>query len=222
MTPAPATLATALAHADAVLFDFDGPLCDVFAGVPADRVARTLERAAGEPLISDDPLVVLRTVYDRSRTKARTVEDLLIHAEVEAVSASTANREGLDALIACIETGRKVGIVSNNSEPAIREFLARYEVVSVDVLVGRPYGRPDLMKPDPWPLRRAVSQLGEGAGGAAFIGDSLTDIEVAHIVGMPCVALANKAGKRARFLPTGAVVIDSMAELAQYLRGLGS
>jgi phosphoglycolate phosphatase len=32
-----------LRNAEAVLFDFDGPICSVFSGYPAPRVARDVE-----------------------------------------------------------------------------------------------------------------------------------------------------------------------------------
>jgi phosphoglycolate phosphatase len=74
------------------------------------------------------------------------------------------------------------------------------------------------MKPNPWPLRQALDELGYLPERVVFIGDSMTDIEVANIVGMPCVAYANKPAKRARFTGAGALVIDSMSELAVTVR----
>ena len=48
------------------------------------------------------------------------------------------------------------------------------------------------MKPDPWPLLTTTNVLGVEPDRAVLIGDSVTDIEAGHAVGMPCIACANK------------------------------
>ena len=51
-----------------LLLDFDGPTCDVFAGLPAPVVAKRLLALVGDPAIADrladndDPMQVLRAV----------------------------------------------------------------------------------------------------------------------------------------------------------------
>jgi phosphoglycolate phosphatase-like HAD superfamily hydrolase len=73
------------------------------------------------------------------------------------------------------------------------------------------------MKPNPWPVRTALLSAGVAARSAIYIGDSNSDIEVAQAVSMPCVAYANKPGKREQFEVTEAVVIDRMSELSAAL-----
>lgn len=194
-----------------VLFDFDGPLCDVFAGYPASDVARELEKLAGETFRTDDPLEVLRRVAGSS--VADSVEDALIVAEVRAVSCSSATIDGVESLRKCLASGLRVGIVSNNSEEAVRVFLATQRLENVSPVVGRERRHPELMKPHSWPMRKALAAAECSAESTVFVGDSLSDIEVARAVSMPCVAYANKPGKRALFEGAGAVTIDSMAEL---------
>ena len=211
------TLGSVLSHADAVLFDFDGPLCDVFAGMPSDSVARSLEELTG-PTGTDDPLEVLRIASKRPDVDVRLVDDQLIAAEIQAVASSVANADGVAALKSCIRLGRQVGIVSNNSERAIRAFLAAHELSDSGFLVvGRAYGRPDLMKPSPWGLRRSLAELAASAERSVFIGDSFSDIEAARVIGTQCIALANKPGKRARFEAARAVVIENMSEVSALL-----
>jgi phosphoglycolate phosphatase-like HAD superfamily hydrolase len=211
------SLSAVLNRASAVLFDFDGPLCDVFAGEPSANVARSLEHLAG-PAGTDDPLEVLRLAAQRPGVDVREVDDQLIAAEVGAIASSIANENGLRALTLCLKSGRAVGIVSNNSERAIRAFIADHELDETSVLiVGRPYGRPDLMKPNPWAINRALITLRTPAERSVFIGDSLSDIEAARAARTSCVALANKPGKRAGFQATRAVVIDEMSDITAAL-----
>jgi phosphoglycolate phosphatase-like HAD superfamily hydrolase len=212
-----ASLAEILTRARAVLFDFDGPLCDVFAGLPASRIAGELNRLLAEPVETDDPMAVLQAAAVEGARTAAAVDKKLREAERAAIEVASENRDGLAALNACRRAGRLVGIVSNNDEIAIRAFMARSGIPDVKPVIGRADGRPDLMKPHPWSLRQALDRLGCVPSEAVFIGDSDTDIEVSQVVGVVCVALANKRGKRARFESAGAYVIHSMAEVTAAL-----
>lgn len=205
-----------LRNVELVLFDFDGPLCDVFAGLPAPEVARQLEAISGDVCDTDDPLEVLRSTAIRRSGALEPVEDALIAAEVRAVSGSSPTVSGVEFLRSCLSRGLPVGIVSNNSADAVRAFLKAHGLSgAVAPVVGRAYRHPDLMKPNTWPIRTALTMAGKPAQSAVFIGDSLSDIEVARNVSMPCVAYANKPGKREQFESAAAdVVIDSMSELS--------
>jgi len=219
VSPAESPLSAILNRASAVLFDFDGPLCDVFAGEPSANVARSLERLVG-PVDADDPLAVLRVAAQRPGVDVQEVDDQLIAAEVTAIASSIANEDGLATLKLCLRSGRGICIVSNNSEQSIQAFMTEHKLSDADVrVIGRPYGRPDLMKPNSWTLERALSTLNTLSERSAFIGDSLSDIEAAQAAHVPCIALANKPGKQMLFRAAGAVVIDSMLEIAAALGG---
>lgn len=213
-----AKLRAILRNAELTLLDFDGPLCDVFAGVSAPEVARQLEKIAGMPFATDDPLEVLEVAASRRLDSVPTIEDELIAAEVRAVSCSSPTVEGVDFLRLCLSRGMRVGIVSNNSANAVHAFLENLGLSdSVTPVVGRAFRHPELMKPNPWPIRTALTTADVPAQSAVYVGDSLSDIEVAQAVSMPCVAYANQPGKRERFEETSAVVIDSMSELTAAL-----
>lgn len=138
----------------------------------------------------------------------------MVRAEVEAVAVSTPEPAGLACLRTIAEGGWKVGIVSNNSEDAVRLFLVKHGLqASASTIVGRPHRHPELMKPKPWPLVRATQILESTARETVLIGDSLTDIQACTATGTSCSAFANKADKAAHFARTSAVVINSMGEL---------
>lgn len=207
------------ATAKVVIFDFDGPLCDVFAGYPAWRVARELENVLGSTVDTDDPLQVLRESSTHPLGKVLEIEHELVAAELRAVSCSTATPGGLEAVKACVASGRVPAVVSNNSADAVRAFLGEAGLLGdVKVIVGREPGRPDLMKPNPWPMQRAFTALDIAAQDAVFVGDTSTDLEVAAVVGVPCLAYANKPGKREAFQQAGAAAVFSdMSLLASAL-----
>lgn len=213
------SLAEILTRARAVMFDFDGPLCDVFAGLPAPAIAAELNQLLANPVATDDPLAVLQGAAKESARTVDIVDEKLRQAERVAIEVATGNRDGLAALRACRQAGHRIGIISNNDETAIRTFMARSETPDIDLVIGRADGRPDLMKPHPWSLREALARLGYAPAEAVFVGDSDTDIEVSQLVGTVCIALANKPGKRSRFESAGAYVVDSMAEVTDAITG---
>ncbi|MEV5775653.1 HAD family hydrolase [Streptomyces antimycoticus] len=218
-----------LTQAAAVLFDFDGPLCDVFAGLPAPQVAHDLMRqvVARDPSLgakladTEDPMEVLRVTYEFNPELGLQVERALTAAEIEAVAVAGEPTTGaVEALEAAQATGRKVAVVSNNSADCVRVFLNRHSMNDrVDEVVGRAANRPDLMKPHPHSLLRAAELLKVGPSECVLIGDSLTDIQAAHVARSTAIGYANKAHKREAFAKAGAeAVIEHMEAIADAMR----
>lgn len=204
----------AFAHARAVLFDFDGPLCDVFAGYPASVVARELDGLVGQPHATEDPLEVLKLSADQSSEILMRTENALVAAEVTAVRQGVATPGGVAAIRKALTVGCRVGVVSNNSAQAVLEFLSMHQLGESSVtVVGRAPGKPWLMKPNPWPIQEALRQIECAPEAAVFVGDSATDIEAAVAANVSCVAYANKPGKLDEFRSSGAIVIDDMGQI---------
>lgn len=222
-------LSVAFADTTAVLFDFDGPICDVFAGLPAERVARDLAELAArsEPTLSgklsgiDDPIEVLRLTHEADNSIGLEVERALTAAEVEAVGVAGDPTPGaVAALEAVRDSGRKIAVVSNNSAECVRAFLDRHGLTAhVLEVIGRPGAQPELMKPNPHPLITAAELLGVDVTLCALIGDSLTDIQAAHAVGSTAIGYANKDRKHQAFDQARAEAItDSMQAIADAIR----
>ncbi|WP_219417713.1 HAD family hydrolase [Pseudonocardia nigra] len=221
-------LATTLRAARAVLFDFDGPICSVFAGFPAPTVAyslrtsleeRTGKRLALAPSQAEDPLEVLRLAPTLlGPDVAQVADDLLTTAETTAAGSASPTPGGDSSLRACAATGRRVAIVSNNSGAAVREYLGKHGLTHLvgDAVVGRAYGKPHLMKPDPSPIEAALRLLGVEPNAAVLVGDSVTDVEASRAAGVACIGYANKPGKR-DVLAGADAVIEDMRLFAEYL-----
>ncbi|MFL3869734.1 HAD-IA family hydrolase [Streptomyces griseobrunneus] len=222
------SLAATIAATSGVLFDFDGPVCDVFAGHPASGVARELAAVlvqidattGGQALGTDDPMEVLRLTPRAGEDAVRRIEAALTAAEVAAVKAAGPPVAGAtESLRAAHASGRKVAIVSNNSAACVREFLALHDLDRfVDQVIGRYPNRPDLMKPSPFSLQRAAKELGVRASTCTLIGDSTTDIEAAARAGSMAIGFANKPGKEAALAEAGAgTIITGMITVAAAL-----
>ena len=186
-----------IAQSDGLLLDFDGPVCDFYAGANPAQIAQEIRDRHGLAIETDDPL------------------DLIIHAvnegcDVDAINASIASAE-LTAVRDAIETSGArrlienfdglIAVVSNNDTEAIEAWLSAVDLRSpVASIVGRD---PRRMKPDPWAIFEAVKLTKLTIEKCVFVGDSLSDAEAAERAGAPFVAFANKPGKAKAFLDRG-------------------
>ncbi|MFF5802021.1 HAD family hydrolase [Streptomyces sp. NPDC012746] len=221
-------LAEVLEKARVIFFDFDGPVCDVFAGMPAPKVAEHLtallaaqdEGAGAKAAETDDPIEVMRIAHAAGDEIGRKVEDALTAAEVEAVLVAGPPTPGaVKALQAARASGRAVAVVSNNSAECVRRFLEEHELEGyVEKVIGRPAGQPHLMKPNPFPLIGAAEQMHMDVTHCTLIGDSLTDIQAAHAAGATVIGYANKPHKADLFAQAQAdAVTDDMQAIADAL-----
>ncbi|WP_435582552.1 HAD family hydrolase [Amycolatopsis thermoflava] len=218
------TAAELLDQAGALLLDFDGPVCSVFAGIPAPVVAdqlRTILVDAGhappDPVASSsDPFDVLEYAASLSDEDARYVEAAFTAHEVEAMTTAAPTEGGHELIQAWHGSGRPLAIVSNNSAAAISAYLDFYGLRPlVDTVSARESADVQLLKPHPHLLHQAVRTLGIPAERCVFVGDSRTDIEAAKAAGVRSIGYANKPGKRERFTSAGAdAITDVLTELA--------
>lgn len=207
-----------------VLLDFDGPVCSIFAGLPAPQVAAeltTILTMYGQPIPPGvdqaDPLDLIRHAGSRGPELLYLAERYLGGAELRAAETAEPTPGAAAFLVACRDTGRPVAIVSNNSAPAVTRYL---DQVGLAPLVAHVEGRipvaPELMKPHPTILRRALVAVEGAAASAVIVGDSTTDVQAGQAVGVRCLGYANKPGKDQRLRDAGAdAVIGSMTELAE-------
>lgn len=213
MTPTvddPEVLGGILAHAGSLLLDFDGPVCSVFAEIPASDVACQLRDMLDQAmsdyvLASDDPFEILRYALRLGGPDANYVEASLTAHEVEAVQSATPTRDAHELIRAWVDTGRRVAIVSNNSSAAVDTYLHKHKlsdlVSAVSARTGSNFRK---LKPDPYLVDRCLTSLDVDPNSAVFIGDSLSDISAGRAVGVTVVGFANKPRKLAMFAASGA------------------
>jgi HAD superfamily hydrolase (TIGR01509 family) len=211
-----------------VLIDFDGPVCDIFAGMPSDAVADELRgelRAAGIDIpqgaaMVGDPLEVFRVVADLGDDAAITAQELLTALEVRAVQTARPTPGAADLITAATQTGRTVTVVTNNSGAAVAYYLVRQELDRyVGKIVGRDDPDPALMKPSPYQVRYAVGLLQAEPEECVFVGDSATDVLAGLLGGVAVIGYANRPGKAEILSQTGArAVVTDLAEITAALR----
>jgi HAD superfamily hydrolase (TIGR01549 family) len=208
-----------------LLLDFDGPICSVFSRFPAAPLAARLRDTLAERGVSvpaelaqeRDPLEILRWTGGLGRDElTRTIEDALSAAELEAARVAAPTLYAREVIVAGAQAGRPIAIVSNNSPAAVSAYLDAHRLsVHIGPVIGRAYGQPDRMKPNPEPILTAVSALGASSRSCALIGDSVTDIQAARAAGVRSIAYVNKPAKAEKLDAVRPdATIESMAELA--------
>ncbi|MEV5961862.1 HAD-IA family hydrolase [Kribbella sp. NPDC051952] len=212
-----------LSSAEAVLFDFDGPICSLFDGYPAPQITRELLELAyqirgdlrpGLEQASSPHELLLAAAGDLGL--ARQLEAALQKAELAATETARPTPGAAESVAACAASGRLTAIVSNNYAEAVVAYLSQVGLSGqVAHIEGRNPADPTLMKPDPHLIERAIRTLGISATSCVFVGDQTTDITAGRAAGVPTIGYANKPGKSEAFEAAGAdAILISMFDLA--------
>jgi phosphoglycolate phosphatase len=204
-----------------VLIDFDGPVCDIFAGISDQAVADELRselRAAGIDIPRARPRWTTRW------RSAITAQELLTALELQAAQTARPTPGAADLITTATQTGRTVTVVTNNSGAAVAYYLVRHHLDQyVGKIVGRDDPDPALMKPSPYQVRYAVGLLQAEPAECVFIGDSATDVLAGLLGGVAVIGYANEPGKAEALSQTGArAVVTDLAEIATALRNAPS
>ncbi|MEU1522891.1 HAD hydrolase-like protein [Nocardia rhamnosiphila] len=212
-----------------LIFDVDGPICSVFDQFRDYEVAEQMRRSLDLPFpehiaTANDPFAVFRYAASFGDRYARLAERELARLEVEAMGSARPTPGADETLIANHARSGLNIMLSNNCVAAVDRYHARR---ATQGLVDGNYSRgvaedrryyTSLLKPDPFPLERAMAGTNVSPRECLYIGDSTTDIQVAHAAGMPAIAFADKPGKIEAFAPFEPdVIITEMSAVQRAL-----
>lgn len=215
-----------------LLFDFDGPICELFAGHDTRRMAddlRELLRGHVEHLTGLESETNAHTILRAARgLPSEAVAEAvkwLSERECEAVAAARLT-PGVRELIEGLTI--PMAVASNNAFEAIEECLDREALLDrfIGGIHGRHSERPWLMKPDPDCIERALHGLGgPDRDTVALIGDSEADALAATAAGIDFIGFvpASKGSAKVELLTAlGArAVVTDMADLTRVFVGAG-
>ncbi|MGV9791287.1 HAD family hydrolase [Streptomyces sp. NPDC003435] len=222
-----------LIGARVVLWDFDGPICRLFARHRAERVAAGLvEWLAGRGLhglLSEDerdtldPQVVLRAA-DRRHPGSDLVAELeerLTQDELLAAASALPTAYADPLIRTWTAVGSRLAVTTNNSPRVVRAYLAGRGLTGC--FAPHIYGRTAELrhlKPDPHCLERALAALGAAPGSALMIGDSPSDLVAADRAGVRFLGYAGGEQRAKQLRASGAeTVLTSLEPLLLALRG---
>ncbi|MFD0201238.1 MULTISPECIES: HAD family hydrolase [Saccharothrix] len=201
----PDVLGHILANTDVLLLDFDGPICSIFAGLPARRVATRLREVLmngghadlpPDVANTEDPFDVFRYAATLGEHEALYLEAALRANEIEAVATAEPTRGAEDLIVGWAATGRKLCVVSNNSDAAITTYLQRQDWIPLfETVSARSSSRASQLKPAPELVIQAIVATSTPPGRCTLVGDSIADVQAAHAAGVRSIAFANKVRK---------------------------
>ncbi|MEV5335686.1 HAD family hydrolase [Streptomyces werraensis] len=221
----PNDLRNLIEGARVVLWDFDGPVCRLFASHSAERVARDLvewlegrglhgllDESARESL---DPHVVLRAV-DRRHPGSDLVAELeerLTHEELKAAASARPTPYADPLVRTWTAVGARLAVTTNNSPRVVKEYLASRDLLPC--FAPHIYGRTQELrhlKPHPHCIRRALNAMGAAPATALMIGDTPSDFQAARAAGVPFLGYARNERKNKLLREAGAEMVVGSLE----------
>ena len=198
----PRALRQLLHGVDAVFFDFDGPVCDLFGRKPTAHIAEeikvmarlewgALDRDVEDCHDSHGILHRLRDMLDgtpaqRCREPLDEANTIVTRHEYEAVNSAVQVPDVEPLLDVLTDLRKRLVVVSNNAEEPVQRYLERTDLQSrFEAVCGRDPHEPRRMKPHPDAVRRALTAVGDmDPAKALLVGDQLTDLQAAKAAGI--------------------------------------
>jgi len=216
-----------------VLWDLDGPICELFAGHSAAKIASELVSLLGpgeqfkwlpmEERLSKDPHGMLAAISRRRPDTDLIVklEEWLTREELKAVDSALETPHAEDVIQAWAGQGVQLAVSTNNSAQAATAYLA---AKGLDGFFPHVCGRTRdlrLMKPHPNSLMLALDAMSADPSEALMLGDAPTDYEAARTAGVPflgyaCDLLKVQALRKAGVEPSR--IVRSLEEVWDVLR----
>lgn len=202
-----------------MIFDFDGPVCRLFAQHPVGYLTRRMHELFDgfDGLSSPHEILRLAALGGADAAAVARAERFVDEAEVAAAATAEPTPFADDLVELLVRRGPRLAVASNNSARSVRAYLERRGLAGHfgDRIFGRAPD-PALMKPDPDSLVRCLAALGADPRECVFIGDSSYDVQAAHKAGVPFLGYGRDEAKTETLRAYGAdVVIRSMGEITE-------
>jgi myo-inositol-1(or 4)-monophosphatase len=219
-----AELDAILASARYLIFDFDGPICDLSAAMPADTSQRLRALMPGDPAQapadSGDPFDVLATAVTQSPNLGGALDAELTSIELSAAAQATASGYVHETLAACRDSGRTSAVIGRQSAEAIHTYLAKHGLIDRTALVIAPGSYPPgHLQTLAHLVEDAIGALATTPAECALITASQAGIDAALSVGTRPIGYARTPADREHLAAAGATcIIPSLADLTLRLR----
>ncbi|MFD0139213.1 HAD family hydrolase [Streptomyces sp. NPDC127159] len=222
-----------IAKARFILFDFDGPICRLFAGHTAEDVARRLVEwlesrglrglLTEEERVHPDPHYVLEAIHRRHPQSdlVTELEERLTQQELKAVTSAMPTPYADPLIRTWSALGGQLAVATNNSARVATAYLARRDLDScfAPYVFGRTHDL-DLLKPHPHCLNQALNAMGADRTASLMIGDAPSDFYAAQNAGVAFIGFARNQDKEKRLRSAGTeVVVESLEPVLRMLRG---
>jgi beta-phosphoglucomutase-like phosphatase (HAD superfamily) len=210
-----------------LIFEFDGPVCDLSAVMPADtadRLRALLVSETGtlppEIVATSEPAEILAFAAGVSQEAAVRVDAELTSIEATAVATATPGAYIHEALAACRDSGRTAAIVSRHSADAVRAYLDQHslgdQIRHFTAVSGYPPGH---LQTRSHLTEETVRALGSKSADCALITASAAGIDAARKTGTHTIGYPTTPSTSQNLTAAGATcIVQSLADLTLRLR----
>jgi phosphoglycolate phosphatase len=215
----------------AFVFDFDGTLAlpNIDFGLMRRQVDTIAARYGADPdqfnqlyileMIDMVAAQLQQASGGRGANFYREAHDSILALEAECARTGGMLPGAIEVLQALRRWGFKVGVVTRNSDSAVRTICTMIDTLC-DVFLPREAVR--FVKPHPAHLELALERLQVSAPQAVMIGDGPIDITAGKAVGLKTVAVLTGGSRRDALLASRPdLILDSVADLLPRVQGDG-
>jgi myo-inositol-1(or 4)-monophosphatase len=227
--PSPHTdLDTILSRARHLIFEFDGPVCDLAAAMPdpimLTRQIRSTFAAHGTELPAtitgaNTPADILAAATEADPNLAGQIDTELGVIETTAVRQARPAAYIHEALAACRDSGRTPAILGQQAAQAVTVYLDKHslseQASQVTTLPAYPPGH---LQPATHLLQDTIRALGTTPGDCALITASPASTESARTIGVLTIGYATTPDASERLAAQADCLIPSLADLTLRLR----
>jgi myo-inositol-1(or 4)-monophosphatase len=222
-----AELDAILSRARHLIFDFDGPICDLSAALPPDtaRQLRAIIRTEADELPPSatktrDPAELVAYAATISPALAARVDAKLNDVEISASPRAVTAAYLDDALAACRDSGRTVAITGRCSITAIQVHLTETGLADSIQHISAPGSYPPgHLETQHQAIADTIQALGAQPDQCALITASVAGIKTVSTSGTQIIGYATSPGTGDRLTAAGvACTIPSLADLTLRLR----
>lgn len=169
-----------------IILDFDGTIIELFKGVDQKELIEQIRRALRENNIetqsTNNPFdlffqLLSLDLQDLSLKEflLNLIDSKIKEKEIQRATLNSSIPGFLDFINFLILNKKKIAIVSNNSKEAIEAFLKVNNIKEDILILGRETFHPELMKPNPILLQKAIQELNSNPNETVYIGDHPND-----------------------------------------------
>lgn len=196
-----------------VLFDFDGTIADTSNAII--RMARETLEARGYDVdaLGDLHALIGPPLFDGfadfchvpRETAIEITHEYRARFEAEVTADDYPALPGVRELLRALsDRGTRLGVATSRLEGPAREMIRSLDLPPFEVIVGRLEPGRDT-KADC--IRDALAQLGADSADAVMVGDRRHDVEGAHEIGLPCIAVYTGAAPAGEHEAVGVDVV---------------
>jgi myo-inositol-1(or 4)-monophosphatase len=219
-----AALDSILSSARCLIFDFDGPVCDLAGAMPGDTLDRLRRLVLAEgieaPANSGDPVDLLAWVAGRRSHLGAALDAELANIELTAAAHATVPGYVHETLAACRDSGRTAAVIGRQPADVVRTYMAKHGLSDQTASVITPGGHPPgHLQTVAHLVEDAIGALGATPAECTLITASAAGIDAAYSVSAQAIGYARTPGDRERLADAGATcIIPSLADLTLRLR----